>query len=322
MKVFDMHQDLSLYTLLEKTSVDLYKELDRHCDIPKYRRAGVKAFIGSVFPGRYLVNNDLNKYLSLKNAFEESLNHILVYYKIVRKHRVFKIVRNRKDLLFIFEKSKRTIGIVLGLEGCYPLREIDDLEIFYNLGIRVVGLTWNYDNIYASGCMSKRDYGLTDYGVKLIEKINEMGLVVDLAHASYKSIIDTLSITSKPVIISHTGLKKFNNSPRNISDEVLDMIKRNRGVVGVFFVPEYIAGENTTIDNVVDQIMYMYENYGLDIIGIGSDYFGTTKLPRGLENIGLINNLVEKLVERGLSMNDIEKIMYRNALRVFLENMK
>ncbi|MEM4532511.1 MAG: dipeptidase [Desulfurococcaceae archaeon] len=323
MKIFDLHQDLSTYILSEIKQIDLDKDLERHCDIPKYRKAGVKALVGAVFPARILVGKDLSKYYSFKNSFEESFNHILTYYKIIRKHRdVFKLILSKRDLNRVFMDKTRIIGIILGLEGCYPVREIDDLDIYYNLGVRLIGLTWNYDNQYASGCMSKRDYGLTDLGFQLLDKAFELGLVVDLAHASYKTMIDVLTTFNKPVTVSHTGLKKFKDSPRNISDEIIDLVKRNNGVVGVFFVSNYIAGENTTVDHIVEQIMYIVDNFGVDVVALGSDYFGTDKLPRGLENIGLINNLVNRLFERGLDKESVEKIMYRNALRVFNENMK
>ena len=295
---------------------------DRHADIPKYRRSGTRAVVGAIFPARYLLNDELGKSVSFKNAFEEAFNHVLTYYKFVKRYRVFKIVETRRDLLLLFEKYKRMIGIVMGLEGAYPVRELDDLELFHRLGIRVLGLTWNVDNQYAASCMTENDYGLTNLGSRLVEKALEYGMVIDLAHASRKTMLDVLSIVEKPVMISHAGLRRYNDSPRNVDDDVLDMLKRNKGVFGLFFVSDFLSGDETTIDTIVEYMVYLRDNFGVDIIGIGSDYFGTSKLPKGLENIGLINNLVEKLIENGFSYEDVEKIFYKNALRVFLENMR
>jgi len=223
--------------------------------------------------------------------------------------------------LKIFERLKKKIGLILGLEGAYPLREPDELEIFYKLGIRVLGLTWNVDNQYAASCMTSKDYGLTSLGEKLVEKALDYGLVIDLAHASPNTMKDVLSISEKPVIVSHTGLRKFNDSPRNVDDEIVELIKRNRGVIGIFFVSEFIRKNKTSIEDIVEQIIYVKENFGVDILAIGSDFFGTDKLPKGLENIGKMENLA-KLLEKVMSKEDVEKIFYKNALRVFMENMK
>jgi membrane dipeptidase len=320
--LFDLHEDLSSYILNSREEIDLEKDLDRHADIPKYRRAGVRAFVGAVFPARYLIGENLSRRASFKQSLEEALNHILVYYRLARKYPVFRIVEDSSTLKSLFGEGSEHIGIVLGLEGAYPVREPDELEIYYRLGVRVLGLTWNVDNQYAASCMTRRDYGLTSMGVELVEKALDLGMVVDLAHASRKTMLDVLSIVDRPVMISHAGLRRFNDSPRNVDDEVLDMLRRNHGVIGVFFVNDYLAGDETSVDTIVEYIMYLRDNYGVEVIAIGSDYFGTTKLPRGLENIGLLKNLVDKLLEKGFQREDIDKILYGNALRVFMENIK
>jgi len=321
-KLFDLHEDLSSYILRSRELVDLNKDVDRHADIPKYKRSNTKAIVAAIFPASYSKTEDLVKHkVTFKNSFNEVFNHLLVYYKLVKEYRVFKIIEKKRELENIFDQRRR-IGLVIGLEGSYPIREPDELEIFYRLGVRVLGLTWNVDNQYAASCMTTKDYGLTSLGVKLVEKALDLGMVLDLAHSSPKTMKDVLSIVDKPVIVSHTSFKKFNNSPRNIDDEILDMVKRNRGVVGIFFVTDFLEGEQTSIDTVVKHILYVRENYGIDVLAIGSDYFGTEKLPKGLEDIGKINSLAENLLENGLSKDDIEKIFYKNALRVFLENLK
>ncbi|OYT39313.1 MAG: peptidase [Desulfurococcales archaeon ex4484_58] len=321
-KLFDLHEDISTYIVRSRELIDFSKDVERHADIPKYKRSNTKAIVAAIFPASYTRTDDLLKYrVTFKNSYYEVFHHLLIYYKLVKKYRVFKIIEKKRELMNIFNQKKK-IGLIIGLEGSYPIREPDELEILYKLGIRVLGLTWNVDNQYAASCMTEKDYGLTSLGVKLVEKAIDLGMVIDLAHSSHNTMRDVLSIVEKPVMISHTGLKRFNDSPRNIDDEILELIKRNGGVVGVFFVAHYLEGENTSIDTIVKHIMYIRENYGLDIIAIGSDYFGTEKLPQGLENIGKIDKLANKLSEKGLSRSDIEKILYQNALRIFIENMK
>jgi len=297
--------------------------VERHADIPKYLRSNTKAIVGAVFPAKHLVEEPFSKhYYSFKNSFDEALNHILTYYKLSEKYKMFRIVEKGKDLVDVFERLKRKIGLIIGLEGAYPIREPDEFEIFYKLGVRVLGLTWNVDNQYAASCMTSKDYGLTSLGEKLVEKALDRGVVIDLAHASRNTMRDVLSISEKPIIISHVALRKFNDSPRNIDDEIIELVKRNRGVLGVFFVPEFIRREETSLKDIVEQIFYIKENFGIDIIAIGSDFFGTDKLPKGLENIGKINDLANALLEKGITRDEVEKIFYKNALRVFMENMK
>ncbi|MET1160336.1 MAG: dipeptidase [Thermoprotei archaeon] len=319
--LFDLHEDLSLYITTAREAIDLDKDGDRHADIPKYRASDTRVIVGAVFPARYLPDNNLSRTESFKNAFEEALNHILTYYKLVRKYGVFQLVEDSHSLEQLFSDKPKRIGIIIGLEGAYPVREPDDLYLFHKLGVRVLGLTWNVDNKYAASCFTKKDYGLTGLGSQLVDLALDLGMVIDLAHASKNTMKDVLSITEKPVIISHTGLRRYRDSPRNIDDEILDLLKSRKGVVGIFFVAELLGEREVTVDTVADQILYIKENYGVDIIGIGTDYFGTSKLPRGLEHIGLINNLAKKLRERGFTEEEIEKVFYRNALRVFLENL-
>ncbi len=323
MKVFDLHEDISSYIIHERKVEDFKINANRHADIPKYFLSKTKAIVAAVFPSQNLVDEPMGKrYYSFKNSFNEALNHILTYYRFVRKYDVFKIVENKRFLAKLFSGNEGKIGLILGLEGAYPLREPYEIELFYKLGVRVLGLTWNVDNQYAASCMSKKDYGLTGPGESLVNLALEQGMVIDLAHASEKTAIDVLSISEKPVIISHAGLRRFNNSLRNVSDEVLELLKRNRGAIGIFFVSEYIKGNNTTINDVVDQIIYLKENYGIDIVALGTDFFGTEKLPKGLEHIGKLTLLAKELAKAGLTESEVEKIFYANALRVFLENMK
>jgi membrane dipeptidase len=169
--------------------------------------------------------------------------------------------------------------------------------------------------------MSKRDYGLTGEGEALLEEMNELGLIVDLSHASKRTVTATFRSSKLPVLVSHANAKAVFDCARNLDDQVLDGLKTNHGVVGFVFASEMIGGRRD-IDELVRHIMYVYENYGPDLTAIGSDYFGLgdNEAPRGLEDMTKIGQIWRLLRDRGLKQDDIEKIAYKNALRVIEAN--
>ncbi|MEM3490221.1 MAG: membrane dipeptidase, partial [Nitrososphaerota archaeon] len=142
---------------------------------------------------------------------------------------------------------------------------------------------------------------------------------LDLAHASKNTHIDVLNASKLPVINSHSNARKLKDVPRNLDDEIYQEFKKNKGVVGFVFG---MIGGNEDIYSLADQIMYVYQNFGPDIIAIGTDYFGLIdgKAPKGLEDITKISNLFKILLDKGLKESDIEKLAYKNALRVIEAN--
>ena len=321
--VIDLHEDVSSYFLRSPNPQPFNKDVkSRQVDIPKYRRAGLALFVGAVFPSNKIYDPTSGLVV---NGFKASLpvawNHIAVYHRMIRRcPRDFYLVESRSVLEKEFGGNR--IGILIGLEGAYPIEDPYDLELYYKLGVRLVGLTWNNENKYAASCMSKKDYGLTGSGETLVGLANSLGVIVDLAHASKNTMLDVLSITSKPVVISHACVRRIRDHPRNVDDEVLDALKRNRGVIGVTFVAEFVGEGRITIDDLVRHFTYLKENYSADIIALGTDYMGTSRLPEGLETIEGLPKLFEKLLENGFTREDLEKIAWRNAYRVIKENLK
>ncbi|MEM2004143.1 MAG: membrane dipeptidase, partial [Nitrososphaerota archaeon] len=211
------------------------------------------------------------------------------------------------------------IGFLLALEGTYMLEDVDDIRLYYNLGVRSLQIMWNFDNRYGASCMSTKDYGLTGEGEELVKEANKRGIILDLAHASKNTHIDVLNASKLPVINSHSNARKLKDVPRNLDDEIYQEFKKNKGVVGFIFG---MIGGNEDIYSLADQIMYVYQNFGPDIIAIGTDYFGLIdgKAPKGLEDITKISNLFKILLDKGLKESDIEKLAYKNALRVIEAN--
>ena len=327
--IIDLHEDISYYYIsgaeglefgLEEFDKDMPK---RHADIPKFKKAHVKLIFSSVFyllPTLSLKTRGRIRALTPKAACLTALEHIKVYYRLVDAYpNDLTLILSEEDIYEVMEGDK--IGFLISMEGAYALEDVEDLQIYYNLGIRSLQLTWNLGNKYAAPCTATKDYGLTDEGVELIQKANRLGVIVDLAHASKKTHLEAAETSKLPLINSHVNPRKMHETPRNIDDEMYEAIRKTGGVAG--FMCALIGGEND-IEAYARNIIYVYENFGPDIIAIGTDYFGliNTKTPKGLEDITKFRKLFKLLIEKGMSGEDVEKLAYKNALRVILEHAK
>jgi membrane dipeptidase len=232
----------------------------------------------------------------------------------------FIIINGKKDL-DTAENDTKT-GILLAVEGLNLVNNIGDVVWLYMNGIRVFGLTWNQDNIFAHCHKSKS--GLTEEGKTLVRNITGWGGVIDVSHSSEQIIYDLIEITGGkyPVVASHTGAKGICTDSRNLSDKAIEAIAGTGGVIGVGFYREFFKkkkGENdeirASIKDVLDTVDYIAKLTSVDNVALGSDY-GFILVPSGLENAGCVKKLAAELLDRGYSPESVKKIMGGNAFRV------
>jgi membrane dipeptidase len=243
--------------------------------------------------------------------------HISIYYKMAETYGI-KIVENIGDLENCL-KNEKELCFLLHLEGAEALDEPYDLVILKKLGLRSIGITWNYMNKYGTGCGVSKDLGLTPDGEELVKTANKLGIVVDVAHASKKTAIDVLEVSKKPVIISHANVRRIVDKARNVDDDVLELLHKNKGVIGFSAIGPLISSKpKPTLDDLLQHFIYVYERYGADVMAIGTDFLGLLGLPapEGFESIDKLPRLYSKLLEKGLSEKDIYKIAYENVFRV------
>ena len=336
--VFDLHEDLSNYFLYHgggQPLGDLRRDIPgREADIPKYLRGGVRLVFASMFPGLETFNPEESRRLEelygrwipavgLRVPQSTLFEHFSIYYRLAETYPEFTLVGSVSDVERVLT-GEGGIGLLLHLEGAYALDKPYDLVLLRRLGLRSIGITWNYNNQYGAGCLSRKDYGLTPEGEELVRTANRLGIIVDLAHASSRTAIEAIEVSSKPVIVSHANVRAIVDSPRNVDDEVLEALHRNGGVIGVSAIGPLIARKpRPTLEDLVQHFLYIYERFGPDILAIGTDFLGLLGLPapEGFESIDKIQVLLERLKEKGLSDGDLEKIAYRNALRVIKANL-
>lgn len=333
----DMHEDVSAYYLYHGGGAPLgdFAEdlLGRDADLPKYSRANVKCVFASIFPGIESFSPEESKTLqqlygkwlpATKYRVPQSIiwEHVTIYYKMSEIYGI-RIAEKTSDVeKCLFGKE---LCFILHLEGAEPIDDPYDLVVLKKLGLRSLGLTWNYQNKYGTGCACKKDVGLTSDGEELVKIANKLGIIIDLAHASKKTMLDALQVSKKPVIISHANVRKIVDKPRNVDDEVLELLKKNSGVIGISAIGPLVSGKpKPTLDDLVEHFVYVKELFSVELLAVGTDFLGLLGLPtpEGFESIDKIPALYEKLLERGFSENDIAKVAYENALRVIRQNFE
>ncbi len=339
--LFDLHEDIALYYYsgegygYENDSFD--KNLpNRQADLPKYEKGNVKLVFSSIFPLMRTFDPEVAGMLSrgyggLNSAFTSASSKIVaehlikIYFQLQSKFKDrIKIIEDPEDIEIILQDSKK-LGFLISLEGTESIDDLSDLEIFRRLGVRSLQFTWNFDTKYAASCMSAKDYGLTGSGMKLLQVANEQGIVLDLAHSSRNTCLEVLEHSDLPVIISHSNVSKVFKHSRNVDDEVLDALKRNGGVIGFTLIPDTYGKTIPNVSDMVSHIQHVKDNFGSEILAIGTDYFGLfppDQPPVGLENISKFENLWRELLGHGYDVKDVEALSYKNALRVLENNAK
>ena len=165
------------------------------------------------------------------------------------------------------------IGLLLSLEGCEPLgSDPEAIDVFVELGVRMVGLTWNRRNAFADGCSEPAGGGLSIAGIELVERLAAHDLAIDLAHASEQTFTDILDRSGDaPVLVSHGGCRAIHDIPRNFSDAQLEALAGRDGVLGVMLIP-FSVGEPSTLDRAIDHVEHAASVMGDRGVALGGDF--------------------------------------------------
>jgi membrane dipeptidase len=271
-------------------------------------------------------------------ALRVGLDQVAQLYTEVDKTTRFSICKTSADITQARAANK--IALLITMEGIEPLGEdLNLLRIFYELGIRVIGLTHARRNSAGSGGIfkstgSSRD-GLTAFGRELVRECERLGIILDLAHINPRGFADIVDLTEKPLIVSHTNARKFYDIERNVSDEQIKAIGARRGVIGINAILVSSSKEKSTLDHYVDHIEYVTGLIGIEGVAIGFDFCEyllgqvpesvlrelTAKLTTphfipDLTNHSHARNLSRKLIERGFTDDHIERILRGNWMRI------
>lgn len=233
--------------------------------------------------------------------------------------KLFRIIKTKKDLQLFIEsrKHEKIVGGWLGIEGAHALDgKVENVDVLYDAGFRMMSPSHFFDNEMGGSAHGVEKYGLTEKGKEMIRRMEQKGMIVDIAHASKKTIDDVLAMATKPVVVSHTGVKGTCDNNRNLSDEQLRAIAKTGGVIGIGFWDTAVCGED--VKAIAKAIRYTANVVGAEHVGLGSDYDGSVKVPFDTSGVGLIT---EALLNEGFTEEEIAKIMGGNMLKLLSENL-
>lgn len=251
-------------------------------------------------------------------------------------------------------KSEGKVAVLFQTQNTSPIEgDLSLLTILYKLGLRSIGLTYNTGNLVGDGCAEKRNSGLSDFGVKVVEEMNRLGILLDLSHVGYQTSMEAIELSEDPVIFSHSNVLALCNVFRNLRNDQIKAMAEKDGVIGIASISSFLKQpipytENNprpTIDDVLNHIDYVVDLVGANHVGLGLDLaeymskefwdwfhqihpeYGPMvphewRYAQGLEIHSEIINVARGLVVRGYSDQDIEKILGGNFIRVYQRVLK
>lgn len=355
--VVDGHNDL-VYSMHQKglSSFDSFdlrtNQPEFHTDIPRLLKGGIGAQFW-VADG-----SQMNKQANEKSSLRYCLEDIELIHKMTEMHPdVFELAYNAENILKIHEKGK--IASLIGIEGGFAIEgSLNVLDSFYRLGARYMTLTWGETNDLAdSATDTPKHGGLSETGKKVVIRMNQLGMLVDISHVTADTMRDVLNLSEAPIIASHSSVYNLSNSDRNIPDDILVGIAKNGGLIMVNFFPGFLTHEGAKIDKgywdylhllqsdpeknsteienllqnwdnehpvpmcsvekVVDHIDHIVKTAGLEHVGLGSDFDGIPVTPDYLKDVSYFPYITQILLNRGYKEEEIRKILGGNFMRVF-----
>lgn len=230
------------------------------------------------------------------------------------------LIENRADLdrlLAARAEGAEIIGALLSIEGAHAMEgDPENLQVLFDAGYRMIGLTHFFDNAYAGSAHGVEKGGLTDLGRRTIHEMEQKGIAVDLAHLAPTSVDEVLDIATRPVVVSHTGVRGTCDNRRNLSDEHIRRIADGGGIIGIGYWETAACG--TSPADIAKAITYVVRLVGADHAAFGSDYDGATTV--GFDTSAL-PALTQALIDEGLSDREVRKILGENVLRVLSQTL-
>ncbi len=248
--------------------------------------------------------------------FERCMALIRFYHNEITKNDKFIAHCNSyEDILNRLNSCKN--ASLLSIEGGEALSgNLENLDLYYGLGVRMMNLCWNYQNQICSGVLADNDTGLTDFGCKVVEKMNDLGMIIDVSHMSEKSFWDTIERTTAPVVASHSNVYKIKNHPRNLKDSQIKAIIQSDGCIGINFYTDFLSDGKCDIVTVLKHIEHILTLGGENNVTFGSDFDGMESLPQNINSIADISKIIDEMLSLGYSDDLIQKISHRNFLRL------
>ncbi|MDF2531642.1 MAG: dipeptidase family protein [Clostridia bacterium] len=311
--LIDLHCDTILECHLSGGKRELYKS-DLCVDIEKMKEAGSLAQIFALYVDMKGAEKPMQNCMDMLDLFYNELD------------------KNKDTVAFAacyedIEKNKREgkMSALLSIEeGAAINGSIANLRNFYRLGVRLMTLLWNYPNQigFPNFQFEHKDKGLTEFGMEVVAEMNRLGMIIDVSHLSDGGFYDVARLSHKPFVASHSNARACTMHERNLTDDMIKILAEKGGIMGLniesFFLSE---GAPTTISTVADMVRHLkhIKNIGgIDVMAIGTDFDGTMHTSE-IAHLGEMEKLSAALKKDLFSEEEIDKIYYKNALRIIKE---
>jgi microsomal dipeptidase-like Zn-dependent dipeptidase len=329
--VADLHSDSMLWKrdLREKSDIG-------HMDLPRLQQGNValqvfsattKSPSGQNYESNEADSDDITLFAiasfwppgTWTSIYERAVYQLQKLHKLAGQSELV-VITNKKEMRSFVTRREDGGNAIAGIyliEGAHPLEgRIENLDSLFEQGLRIMGLTHFFDNELGGSLHGISGAGLNEFGRSVIRRANELGIIIDIAHASPQMVEDVLALSSTPVILSHGGVKGVCDTPRNLDDSLMMKIASKGGLIGIGFWDAAVCDE--TPQGVVKAIRYAIDLMGVEHVALGSDYDGATAV---LFNSGDLAVLTDAMLQANFTEQEIRLVMGENVKRFLLENL-
>ena len=336
-KVADLHQQAFIIDAHFDLPWDVANQRDRgekeviatqYLDL--FRKGGFDLIVSAIFIENYfLPEMGLRKALGQISQLAEELDGLTASMRLCR---TIEDIRQAR--------SNGHVGLLLSLEGADPLQnDLGLLRVFYDLGVRGLGLTWSRRNYAADGCAFSNDAknrpcGLTDFGRALVKKAEQLGMLIDVSHMNEAGFWEVLETATGPIIASHSNCRALADTPRNLTDNQIKALAERGGAMGMNAISAFVGDDSRKrgVDDLLDHVDHIVKLVGVDHVGVGLDFCSGFKdylsLPHALETYDVLPghhhlpDFTAGMIQRGYSDEDILQVLGGNFMRIYEQVLK
>jgi len=326
MKFIDLHCDTLMHTVGREEPLSLLKNHQTSIDFERMKEGGSLAQFFAVF-------------LPTEEMFLENVGEVMDddLYINTLVDTLKREIGNNGDLIALAythedvlknEREGRMSAILTIEDGRSVHGSLDKLRSYYEMGIRLISLTWNFENCFGYPNSDDRnimEMGLKAFGREAVEYMNQLGMIVDVSHLSDGGFFDVAKISKKPFVASHSNSRDISPHKRNLTDQMIRILGEKGGVAGINFAPHFLqpdtSTDRSTIELMVRHLNHMKNIGGEDVVALGSDFDGILG-DLEVDSINKVPMIFDALRRDGWSTGQIEKFAYKNTLRVMKEAMK
>lgn len=309
MKIIDMHVDTLLKIIGGKVKGEEISLFDNNInvDLNRLKRSN---YIGQVF-ACYV---DLGASPFTNSYYGDALEMIDIFKGEIGKNK--NLISLATDLKTHLENQEQDLisGFLSVEEGGIIEEDLEKIDELYNLGVRFITLTWNYENSIGFPNFEGKyqNEGLKPFGREVLEKMDDLGIVVDVSHLSDGGFYDIVKYGKRPFLATHSNSRKVQNHLRNLSDDMIKALANKGGLMGLNFCDLFLEGDKSTIEGMIRHFKHIINVGGEDVIGLGTDFDGIFEDNLELKGVEDTPKLIDALEREGIKPRVIEKFGYKN----------